>query len=65
MSLERAFLRRLGGGCQTPVGAHYVDGTFYIFHSEIGHTQLEFEFDSLDEIDAIIERIFSGLKFKQ
>ena len=65
VTLERAFLRRLGGGCQTPVGAHYVDGTFYIFHSEIGHTSFEFELDSLDEIDAIIECIFSDLKFEQ
>jgi len=42
-----------------------VDGTFYIYHSEIGHTKFEFELESLDEIDAIIERIFSDLKFEQ
>jgi hydroxymethylbilane synthase len=65
VTLERTFLRRLGGGCQTPVGAHYADGTFYIFHPEIGHTSFEFELVSLDEIDAIIERIFSDLKFEQ
>ena len=65
VTLERTFLRRLGGGCQTPVGAHYAEGIFYIFHPEIGHTSFEFELVSLDEIDAIIERIFSDLKFEQ
>jgi len=65
VTLERAFLRRLGGGCQTPVGAHYAEGTFYIFHPEIGHTNFEFELETLDEIDAIIDSIFSDLKFKQ
>jgi len=65
VTLERAFLRRLGGGCQTPVGAHYAEGTFYIFHPEIGPTNFEFELETLDEIDAIIDSIFSDLKFKQ
>ena len=64
VTLERGFLRRLGGGCQTPVGAHYTDGTFYIFHPEIGHTTFEFELESLDEIEPILESIFTELKFK-
>lgn len=63
VTLERAFLSRLGGGCQTPVGAHYTDGTFYIFHPEIGHTTFEFELETLEEIDAILDSIFSDLKF--
>jgi hydroxymethylbilane synthase len=65
VSLEREFLRRLGGGCQTPVGAHYTNGTFYLFHPEVGHTTFEFELDSLDEIDAILDSIFKDLKFEQ
>ena len=32
VSLERAFLQQLGGGCQTPVGAYYAADCFYIFH---------------------------------
>ena len=64
VTLERTFLRRLGGGCQTPVGAHYAEGTFYIFHPEIGHTTFEFELESIEEIDAILDSIFSDLKFE-
>lgn len=63
VELERSFLRKLGGGCQTPVGAHYADGTFYIFHPESGHATFEFELESLDDIDPILESIFSDLKF--
>ncbi|CAA6677950.1 MULTISPECIES: hydroxymethylbilane synthase [unclassified Lentimonas] len=63
VELERAFLRKLGGGCQTPVGAHYTDGTFYIFHPETGHTSFEFELDSLDDIEPILESIFNDLQF--
>ena len=63
VELERAFLRKLGGGCQTPVGAHYTDGTFYIFHPETGHTSFEFELESLNDIEPILESIFNDLQF--
>ncbi|WP_269523356.1 hydroxymethylbilane synthase [Coraliomargarita parva] len=62
VSLERAFLRKLGGGCQTPVGAHYAGGSFYIFHPEIGHTSFEFEIETLSDIDGVLSAIFSDLK---
>jgi hydroxymethylbilane synthase len=61
ITLERAFLSRLGGGCQTPVGAHYADGNFYIFHPKIGHTSFEFNLESLEEIEAILDSIFVEL----
>lgn len=63
VSLERAFLRKLGGGCQTPVGAHYTDGTFYIFHPETGHRSFEFRLESLNDIEPFLESIFNDLKF--
>ncbi|MFQ3225332.1 MAG: hydroxymethylbilane synthase [Lentimonas sp.] len=63
VELERAFLRKLGGGCQTPVGAHYTDGTFYIFHPETGHTSFEFELESRNDIEPILETIFNDLQF--
>jgi hydroxymethylbilane synthase len=62
VELERAFLRKLGGGCQTPVGAHYTDGTFYIYHPGTGHTTFEFALDSLDDIDGILDAILDDLK---
>ncbi|MDP4611021.1 MAG: hydroxymethylbilane synthase [Opitutales bacterium] len=61
ITLERSFLRSLGGGCQTPVGAHYTEGTFYIFHPKVGHTTFEFELNALKEIDPIINSIIADL----
>ena len=62
VELERAFLRKLGGGCQTPVGAHYTDGTFYIYHPDTGYTSFEFALKSLDEIDGVLSAILDDLK---
>jgi hydroxymethylbilane synthase len=62
VSLERAFLRKLGGGCQTPVGAHYTDGVFYIYHPDSGHSTFEFQLESINDIDSILEAIFNELK---
>lgn len=63
VSLERAFLRRLGGGCQTPVGAHYVDGTFYLYHPKVGHQTLHQPLESLEAIDAYLDPIFAEFNF--
>ena len=63
VSLERAFLRKLGGGCQTPVGAHYNDGTLYIYHPSTGHTNYACALESIDDIDAILESIFNAHNF--
>jgi len=61
VTLERSFLRRLGGGCQTPVGAHYRDGHFYIFHPNVGHKTFNFELTAIDQIDTILDNIFQAL----
>lgn len=36
VTLERRFLRMLGGGCQTPVGAYASDGKLTVFHDRCG-----------------------------
>lgn len=61
VSLERAFLRKLGGGCQTPVGAHYAEGCFHIFHPKVGYTAFHFELESLDQIESELNTIFTTL----
>jgi hydroxymethylbilane synthase len=61
VSLERAFLRRLGGGCQTPVGAHYADGIFYIFHPLVGHRTFELALESIEAIDHYLDHVFNEL----
>ena len=62
VSLERAFLRRLGSGCQIPVGAHYVKGMFHVFHPDTGYAKFAAELDSMDAIDSILDSIFKDLK---
>lgn len=61
VTLEREFLHRLGGGCQTPVGAHYDGNTFYIYHPEVGHTTYEFEIETILEIDGVLSAILGDL----
>ncbi len=63
VSLERAFLRHLGGGCQTPVGAHYVDGRFYVFHPHVGHRTFERTLESLEAIGDYLDYVFGELRF--
>ncbi len=36
VTVERAFQRALGGGCQTAFAAHATEDTLYFFHHEIG-----------------------------
>ena len=36
VSLERAVLRELGGGCHVATGVHYVGGQLFFFHEGIG-----------------------------
>ena len=62
VSLERAFLRRLGSGCQVPVGAHYAEGVFHIFHPNTGYNSFTVELRSLNEIDTVLDSIFKQLK---
>ena len=61
VTLEREFLHRLGGGCQTPVGAHYDGFVFYIYHPDVGHTTYEFELTDILEIDGILSAILDDL----
>lgn len=61
VTLERAFLRRLGGGCQTPVGAHYTAGTFYLFHPAVGHRRIDLTLDSIDQIDGLLDAVMADL----
>jgi hydroxymethylbilane synthase len=62
VTLERAFLHRLGGGCQTPVGAHYNGKILSIFHPKTGFATYEFELNSLIEIEGILPAIMDDLK---
>lgn len=62
VSLERAFLSRLGSGCQIPVGAHYAEGVFHVFHPKTGYACFKVEIGSTGEISGILDKIFKDLK---
>jgi hydroxymethylbilane synthase len=62
ITIEREFLHRLGGGCQTPVGAHFDGKVFSIFHPKVGFTTYEFELHNLIDIEAILPPIMDDLK---
>ncbi|MGB0743998.1 MAG: hydroxymethylbilane synthase [Opitutales bacterium] len=63
VTVEREFLHRLGGGCQTPVGAHFDGRIFYIFHPKAGFVTYEFELNDILDIQAILPEIINDLKF--
>ncbi|MEM8868529.1 MAG: hydroxymethylbilane synthase [Verrucomicrobiota bacterium] len=65
VTLERRFLAKLGGGCQTPVGAYYEAGQFYVFHPKVGHHTVEFELNSLDQIDPKLDGIIEDLALRE
>lgn len=65
VTLEREFLHRLGGGCQTPVGAHFDGKVFYIFHPKVGFTTYEFELESILDIGGILSAILDDLDFRE
>ncbi len=62
VTLERAFLRRLGSGCQTPVGAYFTEGNFHIFHPETGYLHFSLELDSEENIEPALDKILKSLK---
>lgn len=62
VTFEKAFLRRLGSGCQIPVGAYYKDRIFRIYHPEVGHQTFELTLQSLEQIETELDAIMSKIK---
>ena len=62
VTLERAFLHRLGGGCQTPVGAHYDGKNFAVFHPQVGFKSFELELKHFSDIETMLSWVFDQLK---
>jgi len=57
VSAERAFLSKLGGGCQTAFAAHYSDGVLETFHERSGYRRFCLPDLTLDEVDVTLEAI--------
>ena len=62
VTFEKGFLRRLGSGCQIPVGAYYQAGLFRIYHPEVGHRNFKIELQSMDQIESELDSIMKELK---
>ena len=61
VTLEKAFLKRLGSGCQIPVGAYYREGLFRIYHPEVGHRTFEITITALDQVEPELELVMEQL----
>lgn len=61
VTLEKAFLKRLGSGCQIPVGAYYKEGLFRIYHPEVGHRTFEITITALDQVEPELELVMEQL----
>ena len=62
VTLEKAFLKRLGSGCQIPVGAYYNKNTFQIYHPKVGHRTFEITLMAIDQVEHEIDVIMDQLR---
>lgn len=63
LQLERAFLRALGGGCQTAAGGYFDGKTFYGFHEQGGRGVLDCGGGEADV--SAVEQLARGLSANQ
>lgn len=62
VTLEKAFLKRLGSGCQIPVGAYYKEGAFQIYHPKVGHKTFKITLMAIDQIEHEIDIVMEQLR---
>lgn len=62
VSIEKAFLSRLGSGCQTPVGAYFADRVLQIYHPETGYRCFPMDLKQPEEIETALDGILNTLK---
>ena len=62
VTLEKAFLKRLGSGCQIPVGAYYNKNNFQIYHPKVGHRTFEITLMAIDQIEHEVDVIMEQLR---
>jgi hydroxymethylbilane synthase len=65
VELERAFLRGLGSGCQTPIGAHFEEGCLHIYHPDSGYRNLPLDLPPIEEVQTITDGIIKDLNLKE
>lgn len=63
VTLERAFQRALGGGCQTAFAAHVTADTLWFYHHEIGLRSLPLSDAEIDAPTETADRVLRQLGF--
>ncbi len=64
VTLERAFQRALGGGCQTAFAAHATADTLYFYHHEIGLRTLPLTPQEIDSPETTARQILKHFGFQ-
>ena len=62
VTLERALLAAMEGGCQTAMGAHFDGATFHVYHEDWGHHTFEPHDDEVDDPINYVRSLISMLK---
>ncbi|NCG08636.1 MAG: hydroxymethylbilane synthase [Verrucomicrobia bacterium] len=65
VELERAFLRGLGSGCQTPVGAYFEKDSFHVYHPTTGYRIFPLDLPNLGETQTVANGIISDLNLNE
>jgi len=63
VSIERRLLAAFGGGCQSAVAAHWVNGVLHVFHEVTGYAT--FTLPALSDADAALSDIVDRLRAPQ
>ena len=64
VELERAFLRSLGSGCQTPVGAYYDHSALHIYHPVCGYQKRVLDLQDHENFDPLMVQLKNDLNLK-
>lgn len=61
VTVERLFLHKLGGGCQSAFAGHYADGVLHVFHEDTGYAQLALPDPTAPTVEKEIDAFISTL----
>src|SRR5690606_17856094 len=62
VTVERAVLEQIGGGCNTAFAAHFSDGQLEVFHEKVGHRQFGLPDVKTDEAAEAVKPIVEELR---
>lgn len=61
VELERAFLRGLGSGCQTPFGVYFAEGTLHLYHPKCGYLNQALELPADVNLAPLVDQLLNDL----